>query len=329
MFAPRSKAANSSARWQSSRRSRCAVFGGAAALVLALVLSPTTASAAGKDRTRPTAPTNFRVTAKTPFSVSLAWNPSTDNSGNFTYRLWSTAGPTVTLPKTATSFTWTGLAPRNYYTFGLYAVDAAGNTSGQVTLTVTLPPDTTPPSVAPVVSVTEVGSTYVSLAWTPAVDDGPFLFYQVWLNGSPYTGVGTERSVTIHLLEPETTYTFNVRAHDYGNNWSPLSDPVNVTTDPANPNDSTPPTTPTNLRQDNWCDEVHLWWDESTDDFDPQSLIRYDVYVNGVLSDILFGSGGRSIVYAIPGEVNTFEVVASDTAGNSSAPASLTVSLCN
>jgi len=100
-----------------------------------MVLGTSTASA--RDRTKPTAPKNFRVTAKTSYSISLAWSPSTDNSGNFTYRLWSTAagasGGTVTLPKTATSFTWnTGILPRNTYTFGFYAVDAAGNTSPQV-----------------------------------------------------------------------------------------------------------------------------------------------------------------------------------------------------
>jgi hypothetical protein len=62
----------------------------------------------------------------------------------------------------------------------------------------------------------------------------------------------------------------------------------------------------------------------ATDDFDAQSNIRYDVYVNGVLNDILFGSGGPSIVYADFGE-NLIEVFATDTAGNTSAPASVTI----
>jgi hypothetical protein len=46
--------------------------------------------------------------------------------------------------------------------------------------------------------------------------------------------------------------------------------------------------------------------------------------VNGVLQDILFGSGGRSIVYGEQGE-NLIEVIATDTAGNSSAPATIIV----
>src|SRR5688572_11204298 len=67
---------------------------------------------AWRDTTKPTAPGNFRVTAVTPFSVSLAWSPSKDNSGKFSYRLWSSAGLNGGgieryLPKTTTSYNWT------------------------------------------------------------------------------------------------------------------------------------------------------------------------------------------------------------------------------
>jgi hypothetical protein len=39
-------------------------------------------------------------------------------------------------------------------------------------------------------------------------------------------------------------------------------------------------------------------------------VIRYDVYVNGVLSDTVFGSSGRSIVYGAVGIESQFDVVA-------------------
>jgi len=84
---------------------------------------------------------------------------------------------------------------------------------------------------------------------------------------------------------------------------------------------------PANLRASGTGDgstEAHVRWTQSTDDFDAQSNIRYDVYVNGVLADVLFGSGGPSIVYADFGE-SLIEVIATDTAGNSSAPATVTV----
>ena len=70
--------------------------------------------------------------------------------------------------------------------------------------------------------------------------------------------------------------------------------------------------------------ELQISWSQSTDDFDSQSNIRYDVYLNGVLEDVRFGSGGPVTAYGVFGE-NTVEVVASDTAGNASPPGTTTV----
>lgn len=301
------------------------------ALAVVMLFSSSTATlAAVKDRTKPTVPGNFRVTSKTPFSISLAWSPSSDNSGNFTYMIWSTGGgATVTLPKTATSYTFSPpFYPGNSYTLGIQAVDAAGNYSNPISVSTTTPRDTTAPTVAPVLSVTDVGSTFVSLTWTPSQDEGPFLFYQVWVNGSPYqVDPGTGRSITLQLLQPVTTYTFNVRARDYGNNWSPLSAAVTATTESPNSNDTTPPTTPTDLRENHWGGsdtEINLNWTQSTDDFDEPANIRYDVYVNGILQDTLFGGRRQSIVYGDIGP-NTIQVFATDTAGNTSAPATISV----
>jgi hypothetical protein len=201
-----------------------------AIIASACALGPAAGAQAG-DRSRPPTPSNFRVTAKTPFSVTLAWDTPRSSSGDFTYRLSSTArGPAVTLPKTATSYTWSaGVVPGNTYWFFLYAVNAAGNAAGQANISATVPRDTTAPSAAPVVSVAEVGSNYVALAWTAAQDDGPYLFYEVWQDGSLYARVGTERSATVRFLGPATTHTFRVRAYDYGSNLSPFSDVVTVT----------------------------------------------------------------------------------------------------
>ena len=76
-------------------------------VLVAFVMLATSASAA-LDSKPPTKPGNLRVTAKTLTSVSMTWNASTDNSGNFSYRvrLWGDL-TVVTLPKTQTSYTWT------------------------------------------------------------------------------------------------------------------------------------------------------------------------------------------------------------------------------
>jgi hypothetical protein len=66
---------------------------------------------------------------------------------------------------------------------------------------------------------------------------------------------------------------------------------------------------------------MNVTWAESTDDVDPQDAIRYEVYVNGELADLVFGVGS-SISYGVFG-TNVIEVYAIDAAGNRSAPATI------
>jgi hypothetical protein len=299
------------------------------AVATIMVLGASTASAARQDRQPPTTPGNFRVTATTAYSVTVAWSPSTDNSGNFEYHLSGAYGVTsAVLPKTATSHTFTRLHSGNEYWLFIYARDAARNNSGSVSTTTRTLHDSTPPSTGPAITVAEVGSNYVSVSLTPAQDDCPFLSYQVSKNGNPYTPLSPDLSATIRFLRPDTTYTLTARGRDEGQNWSPFSTPVNVTTLPPNPNDHTPPNTPAFVSAYGFGDgstEMQIQWAQSTDDFDVQSNIRYDVYVNGVREDIRFGSSGPVIAYGVFGE-NTVEVIASDTAGNASPPATTTIS---
>ena len=298
-------------------------------LVAALAFSFTTFAAT--DRTKPTMPGNFRVVSKTAYTVTLAWSPSTDNSGNFNYHLWGAynVGPTRILPKTATSYTFTALFPGNTYTFGIYAKDAAGNASTQANLSgIRLPSDTSPPTGAPIISIDEVGSNYANLSWIPAQDDGPHLSTQIYLNGVFRGGVGRGfTNITLRFLQPNTTYTLTARAVDFSNNVGPFSDPIPHTTPPPNPDDVTPPTTPTNVWASDVGDgstETHVNFTRSTDDFDDPINIRYDIYANGVLQEILFGPGRDSIFYSEFGN-NIIEVFAIDTAGNISDPAVTTI----
>ena len=69
--------------------------------------------------------------------------------------------------------------------------------------------------------------------------------------------------------------------------------------------------------------ETWLFWQQSTDNVDPQSVIRYDVHVNGVFDHSLLGYS-QTVVYGNPGVFNTYQVIAVDSAGNQSAPATLT-----
>jgi glucose/arabinose dehydrogenase len=79
------------------------------------------------DKQPPTAPANVHVTATTANSVTLAWDPSTDDVGVTSYAVRNSA----TLAVTATTNTATvyGLAATTAYSFTVTASDAAGNAS--------------------------------------------------------------------------------------------------------------------------------------------------------------------------------------------------------
>jgi chitodextrinase len=297
------------------------------ATILAILMSvfgTSTAFAAG-DRTPPTKPTNLRVTSVSSYNVSLAWDPSTDNSGTFSYRVVISDGSTYTVPQTQTTFN-DFVAPLGTYSFYVYAVDGSGNRSQRSnTVSATPPPDTIAPT-PPVVSVVGVNPTEVSLSWTASTDDGPYLFYEVFVNGSPSVDARQNRFAVVQGLTPETTYEFTVKARDlYGPpNVSAPSNVVTVTTSAVGGVDTEPPTSPGNLHGWDVGDgarEINLFWTQSVDNQTPQASIVYEVYQNGVLDHTITGVG-RTILYATQAGENTFTVIAVDEAGNKSAPAS-------
>jgi chitodextrinase len=295
-----------------------------AVLILFFGASP---ALAARDRTAPTRPSNLRVTSATSYQVSLAWDASSDNSGVFSYRVVISDGSTYTVPQTQTTFTHF-VAPIGTYSFYVYAVDGSGNKSLKSnTVKATPPPDTIAPS-APVVSVVGVNPTEVSLEWTASTDDGPYLFYEVFVNGSPSVDARQNRFAVVQGLTPETTYEFTVKARDlYGPpNVSAPSNTVTVTTSALGGEDTDPPTAPGNLHGWDAGDgarEINLFWTQSVDNQTPQASIVYEVYMNGVLDHATLG--GRTILYATQAGENLFTVIAVDEAGNRSEPASITI----
>ena len=317
------------------RRTLPPLFNAAQILMLTLLFGSSVLLAQGsrtRDRTPPTAPTNLVVTGTTEHSVSLAWGASTDNSGSFSYVICC-AGTTVIVSQAVTSHTLEGLQAGKTYVFRVYAKDAAGNLSQSSNpVTVTLPGKLAAPT-KPVVTVTDVGPTHATLSWL-STDDGPAIWYSISIDGQPIITLNSRSSTFTCAavlvptgcvpLNQETTYTFTVRARDVDGNLSPVSDPVVVTTDPADPNDHTPPTQPMNMTADNDGAHVIVRWDASTDDVAPQSLIRYDVYVNGELRAVVVGQTTAQFESDY-GVTNNIAIVAVDTADNESAPGTITV----
>ncbi|HYD01874.1 MAG TPA: fibronectin type III domain-containing protein [Phycisphaerales bacterium] len=292
------------------------------AVLLTLLISAT-AFGAPRDRTPPTTPTNLRVTAVSSTSVTLAWSPSADNSGSFFYVLSSNTGALASASMVDRTYTWTGLTSGTTYTFRIRARDQSMNWSGYSnSVTATTLPANTP--ITPPILAASVGPTHISLSWTVPSNAAPPVRYWLYRDGVEIMTWVQQTSHTFYV-SPGKTHTFTVRARAGTGQFSEPSNPVTVTTPAADPSDHTPPTAPTNLSENDWGDaEFHLSWTESTDNVTPQDFIRYEVYVNGVFSDVLVGTGARSINYGNFGQVNTVEVIAIDEAGNESPPATLT-----
>ncbi len=275
-------------------------------MLLALVSTAALAAPPG-DRKAPTTPTNLRVTGVTAYSVSLAWDPSTDNSGQVRYKICcaDVNSQWVEGPASAAVYT-AGIRPSRSFTLRIYAIDPSGNWSKPSNdVTFTTPADKTPPTT-PLVSVTGVGPTHVALLFS-SMDEGP-VWYSVLMNGSPVLNSISSAAVIIPLLQPATTYSFTARARDFAGNQSAASEPVAAITPEPNPDDVTPPTTPDLVGGPVDTCEVHLDWTESTDDFDPQFAIEYEIYVNGEHDHSLALRFTRTSVYATRNGVNTFAV---------------------
>jgi chitodextrinase len=311
--------------------------GAALAVVVALVVAGPVG--AGKkpgpappgDKTPPTAPTNLRVTSLGQTSVTLAWNASTDNSGSVTYSVVKD-GQGFTVPQGQTTYTIDWLSPGRSYGFYVVARDNSLNQSPPSnTVSVTTQPDTSPPT-APELTGFVRGPSQVRLTWTRSTDDITWwtLGYRVYVNGAPATHVNWygERDVVLRHLTPATSYTFTVEANDFNGNTT-MSNAVTLTT--ASTIDVTPPSAPTNVRITGsfGCPEFFVGWTQSTDDTDPQHLIEYEIYVNGVLSPLGVSAGvSEDFVYAIPSGPSTFTVRAVDQAGNTSEPSNGVTEFC-
>jgi chitodextrinase len=222
-----------------------------------------------------------------------------------------------------TTVTITSLTPGATYSFHVYAEDASWNRSGNSnTVTATLPRDTTAPS-PPVLSVTGLTPSEVWLSWTASTDDIPLNLagYRLLVNGASASNVVwlSERQAIVRHLTRATSYDFSVEARDRSGNVATSN---TVTTTTPDSTDVEAPTAPGNVR---WISEqgdceVVLGWDPSTDDVEPQSAIRYEFYLNGVLNDFAIGVDSM-LTYGFRGaETSTFTLRAVDRSGNTSAP---------
>src|SRR5262249_51169204 len=158
---------------------------------------------------------------------------STDNSGSGTYS-GNMGGQGLTVPGSQPTYTIHWLSPGRTYSLYVTARDKSRNTSGKSnTVTVTTPPDTTPPR-PPTLSGVVRGPAQVSVAWTRTNDDlSPFVTWRIFANGvqvAEHVNWFGETSVVLRHLTRATSYSFTVRASDASGNTS-TSNAVLLTTE--------------------------------------------------------------------------------------------------
>jgi chitodextrinase len=287
------------------------------------------------DRTPPTQPTGLHVTAVTETSVTLAWNPSTDNVGVRSYSLWGEGlSGVVSATHPQTTATWSGLRPGQTVTFHVTAFDVSYNGSTPSTgATATTPGDTTAPTTPSGLTVGTVTASKVFLTWTSGTDTFQPVRHEILVNGVP-TGdafstvpAGTiprpaVQGAWVRQLDPSTSYRFSVRAVDPSGNVSGESNSVSATTGASA--DNVAPTTPSLLTAfdggSSFCpEELWLRWTASEDDVESSSAIEYEVRVNGTINEVVPG-GTATVTYTEVLGANTVTIVAVDQAGNASAP---------
>ncbi len=254
------------------------------------------------DKTAPSAPTNL-VGIPSETSVALSWNASTDNVGVAAYAVYIDGE--LLQEVTETNYNAIELNAFTKYYFEIEAIDAAGNKSEKISVTVSTT-DETAPSV-PTGLVAVPSETSISLSWTASDDNAEVAGYIVFLDGDSIRTV-SETAFTATGLDVMSEHTFEIQAFDGAGN---KSEKALLT---ASTMDQTAPSIPSNLEAATSDTSVVLSWTASTDNI---GVAGYVVYLNGdsigTTVDITY-----TVVALEANTKYTFEVEAFDEAGNRS-----------
>ncbi len=203
--------------------------------------SASSGSTSADDVTAPSAPTNLQGVAHDDGTITLTWDSSNDNVGVDHYKVHrnpdfpgtTSPEPTDTLYVDGSSTEPLSIGSYDYY---IEAFDAAGNKSvksGTVTVTITVSPDLTPPTVptnVAAVNSPDIHGKDVTVTWTAATDVGGsgVSSYRIYRsnNGAAAVKVGTVNGTTVtysDLALAPGSYSYTVDAVDSAGNASAQS----------------------------------------------------------------------------------------------------------
>ena len=286
------------------------------------------------DTTAPSTPDGVAALSISQSSVTLGWNPSSDDVGVTGYDVYRGSTKVTTVP--STTATPGGLACGTAYSFGVAARDAAGNVSKQAAVTISTsacspqsappPPEPTPPppsdATAPSqptnLAISSSTRTSATLIWSASTDA---VGVRVTARMSTIAAADVALpGTTIAGLACGTAYTFAVDAADAAGNRSSRASIVGSTA--ACP-DTQPPTAPTNVvASSRTATSIALTWPASTDNV---GVGGYGLYRGGVAIGTTTTTTG--IFAGLTCNTNyTLAVDAFDLAGNRSSKSAVMVS---
>ncbi|OPX86441.1 MAG: Exoglucanase B precursor [Pelotomaculum sp. PtaB.Bin104] len=157
-------------------------------------------------------------------SATLLWSPASDNVGVTGYEVYVNGVKQAVVDGAALEYTAGGLAADMVYTFGIIAVDAAGNSSVMKKTVLTTAKNDVIAGYWPhggSLSASNISETALNLTWTPALDSAGVASYKLYQDGSAIATL----SSSVHTynatgLSAGTQYNFKVEAGDADGNWS-------------------------------------------------------------------------------------------------------------
>ncbi len=289
----------------------------------------------------------FRVDDTDGFNATETITITVTDSGNRKAQLL-TPTPSVKIVKTTETFTWGNASGATAYELDVGTTQGGANVfngstttnTSQVVSGITLNGSTLyarlkstingtvffndytyptgPDDIAPSkpANLTTPVITYhqVDLAWNASTDNVGVTGYKVYRNGNE---IGQTNAATLMYsdttAQPNSNYSYTVKAFDALNNLSIASDPAPATTGP----DNEAPTKPSNLQLITRTEtSINFQWNASTD---LMGVAGYKVLRNGVQ---IFQTGVGVTSYnntnLIPNTPYTYTLIAFDAAGNNS-----------
>ncbi|MGQ7843063.1 sialate O-acetylesterase [Granulosicoccus sp. 3-233] len=253
-------------------------------------------------------------------SVSLSWQPSTDDEAVLGYNVYRDNQYLTTVR--SPQYTGNNAAGESHSWY-VVAIDIRTNfspRSERIILPDPGPVDTTLPPSAPTglngeVSAGDSGDN-VTVTWQASTDDQAVAGYNIYRNrqyigtrfGTTYTG----------QVEAGSSNRFSVVAFDFDGNFSTASESLTLPQGSEETNPGTPPSVPTGLTGDtttaNGQTQVQLSWTPSTSSV---KVAGYNIYRNNEYRTSVFSNSYSDTVAA--GTAFSYNVVAFDSFGNFSA----------